>query len=236
LSAVETKGTIVVKNPRWESELWSYIGRSDGKHCPLYNSCRARIETGLCPCEDLGRFRELLDAKQFNADNYDDFITDTAPDRMLRLVGKMADRYLKKGGVKYPPVPNELIFLADDKHPIEVRLVSLKAYHGATWHLKDGWVIHLNKNDPPSIRRFTLFHEAFHIISHVKFYNRLIRKGANRDKFHEFLAELFAESILMPMIWIRQRWAEVRDLDRMAEIFDVPKPAMYIRLKLQNLI
>ncbi len=234
MSVVDTKGTRIVKIPRWESELWSYVHRSDGEHCPLYDYCRQRLRTGFCPYENMSHIRKLMDAEEINARNYN-FLTNATPDRMLKLAAKLAGSYLKKGKVRLPPVPNELISLADETQFIEVRLVPLKAYHGAVWHLKDGWVIHLNKNDPPAVRRLTLFHEAFHIIAHDKYRIRL-RGRANRGTFYEFLAECFSASILMPRVWVSQRWAVVNDLDKMSEIFDVPKPAMYIELRLQNLI
>jgi hypothetical protein len=30
------------KIPEWESELWSYVSTSDGKHCPFLNQCPYR--------------------------------------------------------------------------------------------------------------------------------------------------------------------------------------------------
>ena len=40
----------------------------------------------------------------------------------------------------------------------------------------------------------------------------------------------------MPADWVREKWAEVRDVDRMEEIFTVPEAAMWIRFKLLRLI
>ena len=50
------------------------------------------------------------------------------------------------------------------------------------------------------------------------------------------LADYFATCILMPKEWVTEKWVEVMDLDRMAEIFDAPKSAMCIRLKRLGLI
>ncbi|GAG36112.1 unnamed protein product [marine sediment metagenome] len=52
-----------------------------------------------------------------------------------------------------------------------------------------------------------------------------------QGSFNELLADYFAVCILMPREWVKEKWAEVKDLDKMAEIFDVPKSAMCIRLK-----
>ena len=235
MNAVGREATRIVKIPIWESELWSYVSLSDGEHCPLYDSCRTKRTGDFCPCDNAGHLKQLLDAKEFNASDYY-FLRNAKPDRILKLAAKLANKYLKKGKVKCPPVPSELVSLIDETHPIEVRLVPLKACHGATWHFKDSWVIQLNENDPPALRRFTLFHEAFHIIAHNRDPSGLISRGASRGSFYEVLAECFSVSILMPCAWVRRKWAEVNDLGTMAEIFDVPKPMMYIQLKLQNLI
>jgi len=39
----------------------------------------------------------------------------------------------------------------------------------------------------------------------------------------------------MPREWVREKCQESNNLDRIAEIFIVPKPAMYIELKLLGL-
>jgi len=40
----------------------------------------------------------------------------------------------------------------------------------------------------------------------------------------------------MPREWVEEKWAEVKDLDRMAKIFAVPKSAMCIKLRQLGLI
>jgi Zn-dependent peptidase ImmA (M78 family) len=45
------------------------------------------------------------------------------------------------------------------------------------------------------------------------------------------LAEHFSGCILMPMKWVREKWAETHDLDAIVEIFGVPKQLAYMRLK-----
>jgi hypothetical protein len=40
----------------------------------------------------------------------------------------------------------------------------------------------------------------------------------------------------MPREWVREKWAEVHDLNRIAEIFDVPESVMCLRLRLLGLI
>jgi hypothetical protein len=40
----------------------------------------------------------------------------------------------------------------------------------------------------------------------------------------------------MPREWVREKWAEVHDLNRIAEFFDVPESVMCLRLRLLGLI
>jgi len=40
----------------------------------------------------------------------------------------------------------------------------------------------------------------------------------------------------MPREWVKGKWAEVKDLDGMAEIFNVPKPAMALRFRQPGLV
>jgi len=148
----------------------------------------------------------------------------------------LAQRYLKRGEVSCPPVPAELILLADEQHPVEVRLVALKVYHGAIWRQNDGWVIQLKNDDIPATRRFILFHEAFHILAHCKTTPVFRRREGILGSFNELLADHFASCILMPREWVNEKRAEVEDLDRLAEIFDVPMPAMCIRLRQLGLV
>jgi len=49
------------------------------------------------------------------------------------------------------------------------------------------------------------------------------------------LADYFAGCILMPKAWVEKKWAEVKDVRRMAEIFQVTELAMWIRLKTMGL-
>jgi len=62
------------------------------------------------------------------------------------------------------------------------------------------------------------------------------KRGSIFGSFNEWLADHFSGCVLMPRKWVEEKWAEVEDLDRMAEIFAVPKSAMCIKLKQLGLI
>ena len=225
------------KIPRWESELWSYISNGDGKNCPLYSNCLLRQEGQGCFSDNKELIDRLLGSDQFDVSRYN-FVERLTPGRIFQLVEKLAQSLLKKRRIRWLPVPAELVSLADEAHPVEVRLVPLKSYRGALWYLDDTWIIQLNADDSLARKRFTLFHEAFHIIAHCHCTNVPVfrKSGQKRGAFNELLAEYFASCILMPGEWIEKKWAGVKDLDRMAETFGVTKPATWFRLKTLHLI
>ena len=227
------------KIPRWEAELWSYVSGGDGINCPLYDSCQVRKRGGWCPDEYRERLNRLLDERQFNFHSYD-FIKSEAEAgrecRLAQLVERLAGMYLKMGNVRCPPVSTGLVTLFDQQHTAEVRQLPLKAYHGAIWSQKNGWVIQVKDSDAAPTMRFTVFHEAFHILAHCRTIPVFRKRGSVVGSFNELLADCFAGCMLMPREWVVEKWAEVKDLDRMAEIFAVPKSAMCIRLRQLGLI
>jgi predicted transcriptional regulator len=135
------------------------------------------------------------------------------------------------------PVSTNLIALASEEHPIEIRPLDLRACYAATWHMPDAWVIQVSDSISPSRKRFTLFHEAFHIIAHNRCQTPIFKKrGGNQASFNELLADYFAMCVLMPREQIKEQWPELRDVDRMAIAFDVPKSTMWLRLNEMDLI
>jgi len=228
---------MVGKIPRWESELWSYISSGDGMCCPLRSHCQARKEYGWCPDKNIEHINQLLDNRQCNLRSCD-FVgsEDGRLGRVFQLVELLARKYLKMGKIRCTPVPTGLVALADEQHTIETRLLPLKAHHGAIWYLREGWVIQLKGDDTSASKRFTLFHEVFHILAHCQTTPVFRKRGTIQGSFNELLADYFAACILMPREWVKEKWAEVKNLDRMAEIFDVPKPAMCIRLRQLGLV
>ncbi len=225
---------MTAKIPKWESELWASMSNGDGKHCPLYDDCPIRREGGWCADDSMGTLN-WFDDKEFFFSSFD-FIESGPCYGEFKTVEMLAQRLLNEAEINGPPVPVSLISLADSKRSVEIRLLPLKTCHGAIWRLKDEWVIQLKEDDTPATRRFALFHEAFHILAHGKTTPVFKKIGTDKGDFNELLADFFAAFIMMPAEWVKAKWAEVHDLDQMAIIFDVPKPAMCIRLKRLGLI
>jgi len=221
--------------PGWESELWSFAYTGDGIHCPIYDHCQGRLRGSWCPDDNAERVSQLLDGKRFNFSDFN-FIKQGECSRSVELMERLAHRYLRGNGIHRPPVPNELVMLLDTKHDVEIRIIPLKSYHGAIWRVEDRWIIQLKNEDTPAMKRFTLFHEAFHILAYCRGVPVFRQRGVETSSFNEGLADYFAICFLMPREWVKERWAEVSDLDKMAKIFDVPKAAMCIRLKRLGLI
>ena len=237
MSAADKKSTMPANIPRWETELWSYVSSGDGMNCPLYGRCKVRKRGAWCPDENREHLNQLLDERQFNLHSYD-FIQSEAKGcgRLAQLVEMLAQKYLIMGGFHCPPVSTGFIMLFDRQHSVQVREVPLKVYHGAIWYRDDGWVIQLKASDVPATKRFTLFHEAFHILAHCRTIPVFRKRGAIVGSFNEWLADEFAGCILMPRQWVVEKWAEVKDLDRMREIFAVPKSAICLKLRQLGLI
>jgi hypothetical protein len=231
------KNTTLTKVPEWEAELWSYVGHGDGARCPLRERCPTVRQSHWCPDDNRERLNQLLDKRKFDISDYGFVESEGDKEcRLVELLERLARKYLKEGRVIRPPVSTELIGLFDQYYSIEVRHLPLKAYHGAIWRQKDGWVVQVKESDATSTMRFTIFHEAFHILAHTKTTPVFRKRGSILGSFNEWLADAFACSILMPREWVEARWAEVGDLARMAEIFAVPKSAMYIKLRQLGLI
>ena len=228
------------KIPKWEAKLWSYIGSGDGRHCPLFRRCKLKDKGGWCPDANREHFNRLLNGGRFDINN-PDFVKIKSEGEgrgeLFQLVEMLAQRYIKMGGIHFPPVPTVLIGLIDRQRSIEVRTVPLMVYHGAVWCVKGSWIVQLKDSDISGAKRFTLFHEAFHILAHSKTTPVFRKKrGTLEGSFNEMLADYFAVCILMPREWIKEKWAEVHDVNRMAEIFDVPELAMGLRLRQLGLI
>ena len=237
------------KTPKWESELWSYISRGDGVTCPLYDTCKTRQHGGWCFSDSKEMFSGLYGTHVISGSSGDENELDVfrrlfehkfprrwIPGRIFQLVEALANKYVKKAKLNQPPVITEPISQFDINPSIEIRTLPLKAYHGALWHLEDGWVIHLNAEDKPAKQRVTLFHEAFHILAHSRATPVFRKRGIKEGLFNEMLADYFSGCVLMPKEWVKEKWAQVNDLKQMAEIFQVTQVSMWIRLKTMGLV
>ena len=250
MSVVEVEGMTQEEVSDWESELWSYMSNGDGFNCPLHDDCRTKQRGGWCFDDNIVKQRRAL---QYGT-NADDSISNLSepdvfkklyqqnfphrwiPCRIFRLVESLANKYIQKAELNQPPVNADLVREIDINPNIELRKLPMKSYHGAVWQLEDAWVIHLNDKDSPVRQNMTLFHEVFHILAHRRSTPIFRKQIGSGGEFNEMLANHFAASIMMPKAWIREKWAEVGDVNKMVEIFQVSELAMWIKLRQMNLI
>lgn len=100
----------------------------------------------------------------------------------------------------------------------------------------------VENDEPPYRKRFTIAHELGHYFLHLKeepgefvdtavdlHRNNAADEGAGRKRV-EVEANQFAAALLMPEEQVRQLYAAINDVEKLAELFRVSKDAMAIRL------
>jgi Zn-dependent peptidase ImmA (M78 family) len=244
LSGVEQDDTRE-KREAWEDELWTYISTGDGIECPLLDTCELKHNQDI---KCFSNEEEKFNTEEIYRFNYkDDIDFSGSPkfnqrrvclqrSRISQLVTELATKYRNQAWNNILPVPDNLITEDCDNHPIVVRYVPLQASHGAVWKLDDCWIIHLNRRDIPAKQRFTLYHELFHVLAHSEGSCTFKKSKDTVVYFNEVLADHFSANILIPSDLAKQKWAENQDINRMADIFDVPRPVMFLSLRNLGLI
>jgi hypothetical protein len=229
----------------WESELWTYINAGDGIRCPLSDSCQLEKEGAACfnseeERENTKKIHRLMDNDEIDfADNKRidlKFSECTKHGKVFKLVIKLAQKYRNNKWHNSIPVPDNLILRDYDNLPIEVRYIPLKANHGAVWRLSRSWLIHLNSNDTLARQRFTRYHEVFHILAHCQGSPMFKKAIGGEVNYNEIMADHFAVSILLPHELVENKWAEIKDINKLASLFIVPKPLMWGTLRMKGII
>jgi hypothetical protein len=231
-------------NTDWESVLWSFVKRGNGRDCPGVDSCQQGKKTNICFNGESQRERNKRIHRFLDSDFIDPDSLIKTPDlpgclelgKITDLIIKLAQKYLDVCWDGSLPVPDNIVVKAPDNLPIETRYVPLKANYGAIWRVDGIWLIHLNSNSSPVRQRFTFYHEIFHILTHCNC-DAVFKKSKDDDKyFNELLADYFAGSILMPYDSVTAKWLEIKDINVMADLFNVPISIMYGNLRRRRLI
>jgi hypothetical protein len=233
------------KREVWEDELWTYIVSGDGIECPLFESCTLKNnrdircfsnESEKATLEKIYRFIDNDDIDFTAIPEFDLHPGCIQTGRIFKLVTELAVKYQNQAWNTILPVPGDLIIEDNNKIPIIVRHVPLKANHGAVWKLDDCWIIHLNECDSPAKQRFTLYHELFHVLAHSEGNCKFKKSKDTGIHFNEALADHFSASVLIPREFARQKWTEYHDVNNVADIFDVPRPVMFMTLRILELV
>jgi Zn-dependent peptidase ImmA (M78 family) len=209
-------------------------------HCPVYRYCPLRGSNDVWCGEDHGyKFNQLVDSdSQFNPNDFECLrLSENGSSwGLFKFVEKIANAQLKKTRADSVPISTEVALRIDKEGYVEVQLLPIRSCHGALWRRANKWVIQVKADDTPQMRRFTLFHEAFHILAHCNTRPVFSKVGKTQGSFNEMLANYFAICMMMPRKLVEQKWQESRSLEKMAEIFDVPKSAMWFRLTQVGLV
>lgn len=101
--------------------------------------------------------------------------------------------------------------------------------------------IYVSGNDSYARKVFTIAHELGHFLLHENkdletFYRQDALKIGSRKMPEESEADCFAASLLMPRDLIMKFWNVIKDIDVMADSFQVSRTAMYWRLNNLGLI
>ncbi len=148
----------------------------------------------------------------------------------LRIAELQANRLLAAQGVAEPPVPESVI---GSLPRVQIERAGWMQDSGCVGWSKGRWLIVLNRHEPPVRQRFSLAHEAKHILD-APFGDTPYPAwgGLSAVDRAEQVADHFAACLLMPKQWVRSAFFNqgVTDMRRLAARFDVSQPAMRVRL------
>ena len=220
--------------------MWACLRSGDGVHCPLYDGCSYRRSGGWCIEEKLDYIESLRaraergDAPVLSADTAS--LGFSPQCKIVNFLEQLAYSLLKKGDISCVPVPMSLAALAVEPDSLEVRFVPLKSVYGGVWESEGGWIVQLNSRAVSDRRRFTLFHEVFHILAHVGIGPEYHKPTWGGARFYEWMADHFAVCVSVPIYLLEREWSKCQDIVKMARHFDVPFMVMVSVLKRAKLI
>jgi Zn-dependent peptidase ImmA (M78 family) len=152
----------------------------------------------------------------------------------LRLAELQANRLIEWAGITSVAAPNELV---TDLPHLGVEYRDLPTSGMSYWN-GQAWIICLNRAEPRTRQRFTLFHEFKHILDHgrtAQLYRGDARTSAEAQAEHA--ADYFAGCLLMPKRAIKSAWGSgIQQPAALATTFNVSTRAVDVRLTQLGLI
>lgn len=153
------------------------------------------------------------------------------PIEAFNIAERQASRLLKLSGITEPHVPGEII-AALPRVRIDV-CPDLPVAGSSHWsNATKQWVIRLNGADAPVRQRFTLAHEAKHILDHgLSDYAYPATGRTSRAERVELTSDYFAACLLMPRPWVKRVYGQgLHEVGALAALFGVSRAAMRYRL------
>jgi IrrE N-terminal-like domain len=148
----------------------------------------------------------------------------------LRVAELQATRLLQAQGITAPPVPEGVIGTLPR---VQIERAGWMQDSGCVGWSKGKWVIVLNRSEPLVRQRFSLAHEAKHILD-APFGDLLYPawRGLSASDRAEQVADHFAACLLMPKLWIRRAFCGegITEPSRLAACFHVSQAAVRVRL------
>jgi hypothetical protein len=198
--------------------------------CSEWGSCEWAAGGGWCLESSKVHVERLLSSQMCTPKDFASIRPATGC-RALQLVESVAESLLETAGVQHAPVSSLITKHADEQRPVEVRALPLRRRRGAVWRLKDAWVIQLRDADLFYARRFTLFHEIFHVLVDDYSCHPCRRVTDAPFSFNEVLADLFACYALVPTKLLREQWQGAGFSHLLARKFEVSDQVVCIRLR-----
>lgn len=144
----------------------------------------------------------------------------------LAHLDQLTQQFLDLGGISRPPTPENLVSIFDPSRRILIATRPLGDIRGV---LKPdgpgGWLIVVNSRLSRYARRFSVFHEGYHILERIGAVNQL-----GNQEYGEWLADNFAARVLMPRRWLLE-WAPKLTEEQMVVRFKVSYSALHKRLR-----
>jgi Zn-dependent peptidase ImmA (M78 family) len=153
----------------------------------------------------------------------------------FRLAELQAQTFLALTGVTEPAVPIRII---TDLPRLQVTRMSPFPTSGATHWSHGRWMVVLNGSEPATRQRFSLAHEAKHIIDH-RFLHLIYGRfpESERADMVERICDFFAGCLLMPRPWVKRLYCSgMQHLPDLAQSFGVSQAAMSVRLNQVGLV
>lgn len=134
---------------------------------------------------------------------------------------------------------------------IEYEEIPLDEASGSITRRGETFTVTVNSLESPNRKRFTAAHELAHYLFHRDLMGDGLKMHRHVDKLfngskqsddgifnrdHEVQANRIAAQIIMPKPLVEEKFAEIKDLAKLAETFRVSKSAMEIRCKGLGLI
>ena len=147
----------------------------------------------------------------------------------FRVAELQAARLLSTSGVTEPYVPEAVIA---GLPRVQVERLSPIPVSGSMHWVRGRWHIILNGAEPVVRQRYSLAHEAKHLLD-APFIHLLYPAlyGMTPEGRSEQVADFFAACLLMPRPWVKKFWGRgMHDVRRLAGTFAVSQTAMRVRL------